>query len=61
VLYEMLTGRRAFAGKSQLSVASAILEREPQPISTLQPLAPPTLDRAIRRCFVKCKRSVSVK
>ena len=29
VLYEMLTGQRAFQGKSQLSVASAILEKEP--------------------------------
>ena len=32
VLYEMVTGRRAFEGKSQISVASAILENEPQPI-----------------------------
>ena len=53
VLYEMVTGRRAFAGKSQLSVASAILEKEPEPISTLQPLAPPVLDRAICRCLAK--------
>ena len=36
VLYEMLTGRHAFEGKSQLSVASAILEKEPAPISTDQ-------------------------
>ena len=35
VLYEMLTGQRAFQGQSQLSVASAILEKEPAPISTL--------------------------
>ncbi len=33
VLYEMVTGNRAFEGKSQLSVASAILERDPAPIS----------------------------
>ena len=33
VLYEMLTGKRAFEGNSQLSVASAILEKEPAPIS----------------------------
>jgi serine/threonine protein kinase/Tol biopolymer transport system component len=53
VLYEMLTGRPAFSGKSQLSVASAILEKEPQPISTLQPLTPPALDRTIRVCLAK--------
>jgi Tol biopolymer transport system component len=53
VLYEMLTGRRAFAGKSQLSVASAILEKEPEPISTLQPMTPPMLERAVKRCLEK--------
>src|SRR3974390_1232192 len=40
VLYEMVTGRRAFAGRSQLSVASAILETEPAPVSAAKPLAP---------------------
>ena len=53
VLYEMVTGRPAFSGKSQLSVASAILEKEPEPISKLQPLTPPALDRAIRVCLAK--------
>src|ERR1700687_1960544 len=53
VLYEMVTGRRAFLGKSHLSVASAVLERDPEPISTLQPLTPPALDRAVRRCLAK--------
>src|SRR5712675_1771460 len=53
VLYEMLTGQRAFSGKSQLSVASAILEKEPEPISTLKPMTPPTLDHAIRRSLAK--------
>ena len=41
VLYEMLTGQRAFQGKSQLSVASAILEKEPAPISVSKPITPP--------------------
>src|SRR6266446_6844669 len=41
VRYEMLTGRRAFQGKSRLSVASAILEKEPAPISAVKPLPPP--------------------
>jgi hypothetical protein len=53
VLYEMLTGQRAFPGKSQLSVASAILEKEPAPISTIKPLTPPALDHAIRGCLTK--------
>ena len=44
VLYEMLTGQRAFQGKSQLSVASAILDKEPTPLNTLKPLTPPSLD-----------------
>ena len=53
VLYEMVTGKRAFEGKSQLSVASAILEKEPDPITTLKPMAPPVLDRTIRKCLAK--------
>jgi eukaryotic-like serine/threonine-protein kinase len=53
VLYEMLTGHRAFTGKSQLSVASAILEREPAPISSIKPLTPRSLDHVVRRCLAK--------
>jgi hypothetical protein len=53
VLYEMLTGKKAFEGKTQLSVASAILEKEPAAISTVKPLAPPALEHAIHRCLAK--------
>jgi predicted Ser/Thr protein kinase len=53
VLYEMWTGQRAFAGKSQLSVASSILEKEPAPITSLRPLTPPALDRTIKKCLEK--------
>jgi Tol biopolymer transport system component len=53
VLYEMMTGSRAFQGQSQFSVASAILDKEPAPISTLQPLTPPALERTIRVCLAK--------
>jgi eukaryotic-like serine/threonine-protein kinase len=53
VLYEMLTGQRAFEGKSQLSVASAILEKEPAPISSIKPLTPRSLDHIVRRCLAK--------
>jgi serine/threonine protein kinase len=53
VLYEMLTGQRAFQGQSRLSVASAILEKEPAPISSVKPMTPPSLDRCVRRCLAK--------
>jgi eukaryotic-like serine/threonine-protein kinase len=53
VLYEMVTGKRAFEGKSQISVASAILEKDPEPVTTVQPLAPATLDHVIRGCIAK--------
>ena len=52
VLYEMLTGKKAFEGKSQLSVLSAILEKEPQAISSMS-LTPPVLDHTIQRCLAK--------
>ena len=52
VLYEMVTGRRAFEGKSQLNVASAILEEEP-PISALRPITPRALHRAVEKCLAK--------
>jgi eukaryotic-like serine/threonine-protein kinase len=53
VLYEMVTGHRAFEGKSQLSVASAILEKEPSPITTMKPMTPLALDHVIRKCLAK--------
>jgi Tol biopolymer transport system component len=53
VLYEMLTGQRAFPGKSQLSVASAILEKEPAPINAIKPMTPPAFDHAVKKCLAK--------
>ena len=53
VLYEMVTGRRAFDGKSQLSIVSAILEKEPEPVTSIAPLTPPNLDHVIDRCLAK--------
>lgn len=53
VLYEMATGKRAFEGKSNLSIASAVLEKDPEPITAVQPLAPPALDHVILRCLEK--------
>jgi hypothetical protein len=53
LLYEMAAGRPAFEGKSRASLIAAILEREPAPLSSIEPLAPPALDRTIRRCLAK--------
>jgi serine/threonine-protein kinase len=53
VLFEMLTGKRAFDGDSATAVRLAILEREPPPVSSLQPLVPPAVDEIVRRCLAK--------
>ena len=53
VLYEMATGKRAFQGKSHLSTASSILEKDPDPISTIQPLAPKALEHTVQTCLAK--------
>ena len=53
LLYEMATGKRAFEGKSQISVASAILEKEPESISAIQPLTPPAFEQVVSTCLAK--------
>jgi len=53
VLYEMVTQKKAFEGKSQLSVASAILEKEPTPIGTVKPMTPAALEHTIKKCLTK--------
>ena len=53
VLFEMLTGRRAFDGDSATAVRAAILRHEPPSVSSLQPLAPPAVDAVVRRCLAK--------
>jgi eukaryotic-like serine/threonine-protein kinase len=53
VLYEMATGQKAFNGKSQASLMSAILKDEPIAISEVQPLAPQALDRVVKTCLSK--------
>ncbi len=53
VLYELITGRRAFEEPSQASLISAIVSSDPPAISALQPLTPPALDRVIRTCLAK--------
>jgi len=53
VVYEMATGKKAFEGKSSASVMAKIMETEPPPISSLQPMTPPALDRVIKTCLAK--------
>jgi eukaryotic-like serine/threonine-protein kinase len=53
VLYEMVTGKRAFEGKTAPSVMAAVLERDPTPISSVQPLTPPALERLVKTCLAK--------
>ena len=53
VLYEMLTGARAFAADSQAGLIAAILEHDPPPLSTRQPLTPPALERVVETCLAK--------
>jgi len=53
VLYEMVTGTKAFNGRSHASLISAILKDEPPPISHVRPLAPPVLDRVVKKCLAK--------
>src|ERR1700722_5255202 len=53
MLYEMLTGKRPFEGKSQLSVASAILEKDPEPISAVNPVTPASLEYLVSTCLTK--------
>jgi serine/threonine protein kinase/Tol biopolymer transport system component len=53
VVYEMLTGRKAFEGTSQASLIGAIMHAELRAIGTDQPLTPPALERAIRTCLEK--------
>ena len=53
VLYEMITGTRAFTGKSRVSLIGAILKDEPPAVSTVQPMSPPALDHVVRTCLEK--------
>ena len=53
VLYEMLTGKRAFEGHTQASLIAAILEHQPVPPSTLQKLTPQALDHIVGTCLAK--------
>jgi serine/threonine protein kinase len=53
VLYELLTGRRAFQAASQATLIASIIDREPEPLTVHQPLASPMLERVVRKCLAK--------
>lgn len=53
VLYEMLTGKRAYTGDNQASIITSVMSSEPPPVSQTQPLASPTLDRLVSKCLAK--------
>ncbi|MFY9551102.1 MAG: serine/threonine-protein kinase, partial [Thermoanaerobaculia bacterium] len=53
VLYEMATGKKAFSASSQASLITAIMSSEPAPISSVQPMSPPALDRVVKKCLSK--------
>jgi eukaryotic-like serine/threonine-protein kinase len=53
MLYEMVTGRKAFESKSQASLIAAIIDRDPPPISSVAPVSPPGFDWIVGRCLAK--------
>ncbi len=53
VLYEMITGRKAFQGESQASLIGAILHKDPPSMATLEPVTPAALDRLVKKCLAK--------
>jgi Tol biopolymer transport system component len=53
MLYEMLSGRRPFAGDSEVSLIGNIMNAEPASLATAQPLTPPALDRVVKKCLAK--------
>jgi Tol biopolymer transport system component/predicted Ser/Thr protein kinase len=53
VVYEMATAKKAFEGKSQASVIGKIMESDPPPMTLLQPMTPPALDRVVKKCLSK--------
>jgi Tol biopolymer transport system component len=53
VLHEMVTGKPAFQGKSQVLLMSAIATVDPPPLSRVQPTVPPALDHVVKTCLAK--------
>ena len=53
IVYEMLTGKRAFEGSSKASLIAAILKDAPRRISAIEPSVAPGLESTILRCLAK--------
>ncbi len=53
VLYEMVTGTRAFNGDSAVSLMANIINAEPPALAAVRPLTPPALDLLVRQCLAK--------
>ncbi len=53
VLYEMITGRRAFSGETKLATLAAILNKEPPPIEPVNNRLGSEIDRVLARCLKK--------
>jgi Tol biopolymer transport system component len=53
MLYEMITGRKGFEGSSHASLIAAVMSSNPPPVSTIQPMASPALDRVVQKCLAK--------
>jgi len=53
MLFEMVTGRKSFEASSRASLIAAVISVNPPPVSTLQPMASPALDRLVQRCLAK--------
>jgi eukaryotic-like serine/threonine-protein kinase len=53
VLYEMVTGRPPFSGKTKTSLIASILSAEPKAMTELVPATPASLDRVVKRCLAK--------
>ncbi len=53
VMYEMATGRQAFSGESRASLIASIMRAEPKPMTELQPMTPPGLERVVKKCLAK--------
>src|ERR1044071_2403206 len=53
VLYEMVTGQKAFQGDSKMSTLMAVLNQEPKPVSQVVPAMPGDLEKIVNRCLRK--------
>jgi serine/threonine protein kinase len=53
LMYEMATAKPAFSGNSRASLIASILSADPPPMTELQPMTPPALERVVKKCLAK--------